>query len=245
MSLESPQLEDGFTPIANGIMDALARTRFSGYERSVLDFLFRKTYGWSKKSDLIALSQFVDATRIAKPHIVRTIKKLVDRNVILRTVAQIGNTTLVRYEFNKHWGEWTTLPKSVMTHTSLPKMVIEPLPKQAPTISIKDTTSKRLKDSVVTPKRMNRKVPLLTFDPPTQSVVGELEEAKQRFAVAFPTADFDTVMEKMRVWIVKKGNPYESYWKTLCTFASDKGEASMKKFSVGEVGKSNMGEEWG
>jgi phage replication O-like protein O len=243
MSLESPQLEDGFTPIANGIMDALARTRFSGYERSVLDFLFRKTYGWSKKSDLIALSQFVDATRIAKPHVVRTIKKLVDRNVILRTVAQTGNATLVRYEFNKHWGEWTTLPKSVTAHSSLPKMVIEPLPKQAPTISIKDTTSKRLEDSVVTQKRMNRKVPLLTFDPPTQSVVGELEEAKQRFAAAFPKSDFDTSMETMRVWIVKKGNPHKTYWKSLCTFAS--GEVAMKKFSVGEVGKSNMGEEWG
>ena len=63
------------------------------------------------------------------------------------------------------------------------------------------------KDSVVTQKRMNTKVPLLTFDPPTQSVVGELEEARQRFAAAFPKNDFAMTLEKMRVWIVKKGNP--------------------------------------
>jgi hypothetical protein len=114
-----------------------------------------------------------------------------------------------------------------------------------PTISIKDTTSKRLEDKegVVTQKRMNRKVPLLTFDPPSQSVIGELEEAKQRFAAAFPKNDFTVVMEKMRVWIVKKGNPHKTYWKTLCTIAS--GEVPMKKFTVNEIGKSNMGEEWG
>jgi hypothetical protein len=103
------------------------------------------------------------------------------------------------------------------------------------------------KDSVVTQKRMNTKVPLLTFDPPTQSVVGELEEAEQRFTAAFPKSDFKEVMEKMRVWIVKRGNPHKTYWKTLCTIASGNtnGEASMKKFSVGEIGKSNVDEGWG
>ena len=242
MSLESPQLEDGFTPIANDIMDALARTRFSGYERSVLDFLFRKTYGWSKKSDLISLSQFVEATLIAKPHVVRTIKRLVQRNIIHRTVTQIGNDSLVRYEFNKHFGTWKALPKLAIPPSSLPNLVTIPLPKMAPTISIKDTTSKRLeeKNSSVIKKRMNTKVPLLTFDPSTQSVVGELVEAEQRFAAAFPTKDFHAVMEKMRVWIVKKGNPHKTYWKTLCTIAE--GEDSMKKISMQEIGKSNVGE---
>jgi phage replication O-like protein O len=105
-------------------MEALARTRFSGYERNVLDFLFRKTYGWSKKSDTISLSQFVDGTGITKPHIVRTINRLVQRNIIFKTVAQIGNDKPTTYEFNKHFGEWGALPKQAT------------LPKQAPTITI-------------------------------------------------------------------------------------------------------------
>ncbi len=243
MSIESPQLEDGFTPIANGIMDALARTRFSGYERSVLDFLFRKTYGWSKKSDLISLGQFVEGTLIAKPHIVRTLKRLLGRNIIHRTVAQLGKGNLVRYEFNKHCGTWKALPKLVTDTSSLPKMVIQPLPKMAPTISISTTTSKRLvKNSSVMKKRMNTKVPLLTFDSSTQSVIGELVEAEQRFAAAFPHCDFKEAMETMRVWIVKKGNPHKTYWKTLCTIASG---MPIKKFDLSAIGKSNMGEEWG
>lgn len=144
MSIDNPQLADGYTPIANSIVDALARTRFSGYERSILDFLLRKTYGWAKKSDLISLSQFVDGTGILKPHVARTIKRLVERKVITRN----GNDTLVRYELNKHYGEWIPLPKLV----TLPKMVIQPLPKMVPTISIKDTKAKGLEDIVELPK---------------------------------------------------------------------------------------------
>lgn len=146
MSLQNPQLEDGFTPIANAIMDALARTRFSGYERSVLDFLFRKTYGWSKKSDLISLSQFVDATRISKPNIVHTLNRLVNRNIISRTVVGINNGSLTRYEFNKHFGEWISLLKSTTPLLSLLKSTIEPLLKSTPTISIEKTISKRFRD---------------------------------------------------------------------------------------------------
>jgi len=122
MSVSDPRSGEGFTPIPNPVLEALARTRFSGYERNVLDFLFRKTYGWSKPTDVISLSQFVDATGISKSHIVRTINRLVQRNLISKTVAQIGNDKLATYEFNSHYGEWSVLPKQAT------------LPKQAHTI---------------------------------------------------------------------------------------------------------------
>lgn len=207
MSVSNPQLEDGFTPIANTIMEALARTRFSGYERSVLDFLFRKTYGWSKKSDLISLGQFVDATGILKPHIVRTIKRLLGRDIIHKTVAQIGNDNLVRYEFNKHFGEWKVLPKMVMTPPALPKMVIEPLPKMVPTISISTTTTKRediveLPDSVTEAvskipygeiiKRLNEKTTreFRTGD-------GNRDLIRARWNDGYRLADFEKVIDNM------------------------------------------------
>ena len=118
---QDPQSGEGFTPIPNPVLEALARTRFSGYERNVLDFLFRKTYGWGKPTDAISLSQFVDATGISKPHIVRTLNRLTGKNIIHRSVAQIGNDKLAAYEFNSHFGEWLALPKQAT------------LPKQAPT----------------------------------------------------------------------------------------------------------------
>jgi phage replication O-like protein O len=240
MSIESPQLEDGFTPIANAIMDALARTRFSGYERSVLDFLFRKTYGWSKKSDLISLSQFVDGTGILKPHVVRTIKRLVEKNVIHKTVAKIGNDNLVRYEFNKHWGTWQALPKLVMAHSSLPKMV--------PTISIGTTTSKRLEDkegvSLGKAKRV-KGIPTIGFEYEGGTWIGIDERHRNVWHLAYPSADLDVELAKMAGYLID--NPqkkYSNYGAFIRNWLSrSTGEAPMKKRSLESIGKKNM-EEW-
>jgi len=61
-----PQKENGYTPIANEIMDALCSHRISGEERQLLDCIIRKTYGWNKKVDEISLSQFMKMTGMYK-----------------------------------------------------------------------------------------------------------------------------------------------------------------------------------
>jgi phage replication O-like protein O len=256
MSLESPQLEDGFTPIANGIMDALARTRFSGYERSVLDFLFRKTYGWSKKSDLIALSQFVDATGIAKPNIVHTINRLVARKIVC--VVKSDNGSLVRYEFNKHYGEWVSLSKSTTAHSSLSISTTQPLFKSTPTISIKDTTSKRL--SPIIPKVGKRKKAELTVEESEVLAYLNLKadnsftapgEIGKRIAEGHTVEECKIIIDKkVAEWgkteFAKNLNPTTLF--RLChfdTYLHQKSELSVKKFDLNAIGKSNMGEEWG
>jgi phage replication O-like protein O len=65
--MNSPQLENGYTRIANELLDALIRYRIPGEERQVLDVIIRKTYAYGKKEDRISLSQFHDMTRIKKP----------------------------------------------------------------------------------------------------------------------------------------------------------------------------------
>ena len=47
--MANPQLEDGYTKIANEILEALAGINLSPYEGRALFFLIRKTYGWKKK----------------------------------------------------------------------------------------------------------------------------------------------------------------------------------------------------
>jgi phage replication O-like protein O len=86
----NPQLSDGFTMIPNELIEAIARTRFSGYESRVFWFIVRKTLGWrengkQKKNDWISLSQFSLGTDLHKSHICRTINRLVDRNIITKT----------------------------------------------------------------------------------------------------------------------------------------------------------------
>ena len=138
MSLESPQLEDGYTPVANTIMDPICRTRLSGTDWDFLHFLWRKTYGWSKPSDIISLSQFCEATGMSQAHVCRTIKRLLAMNVIFHHVARIGNRETATYEFNKKVWSWKSLPKLA----TVARIGNSALPELAHTITIEDTTTK-------------------------------------------------------------------------------------------------------
>ena len=141
-----PQKEKGYTPIANEIMDALCKTRIAGEQRQILDCIFRKTYGWNKKEDRISLSQFMDATKIGKTHIIRAINGLLEKNMITKK----GNDFGVTYSIQKNYHKWNSLPKKV----TLPKMVMSvtkngnlALPKMVHTKDTitKDTITKDIK----------------------------------------------------------------------------------------------------
>ena len=55
--MANPQIENGHVDIANDIAEVLAQTRISGTEWQIVWVILRKTYGWHKKVDQIALSQ--------------------------------------------------------------------------------------------------------------------------------------------------------------------------------------------
>ena len=113
--MASPQCKDGFTKIANELLDALIKTNFSGYQRRVLDAIIRKTYGFNKKEDWISHSQIVDMTGIKMPHVSRALKELRQRRIVTKG----GNKTAI----NKDYSQWQQLPKGVSSHHELPKGV--------------------------------------------------------------------------------------------------------------------------
>ena len=55
--MANPQLEDGYTEIANEILEALMRLHLSPNQWQVILCIIRKTYGFKKKVDYIANSQ--------------------------------------------------------------------------------------------------------------------------------------------------------------------------------------------
>lgn len=111
--MANPQKENGYTPIANEILDALCRIRISGEARQVLDVILRKTYGFNKKEDRIALSQLCLGTGLKKSTICKAITKL----IVMNLVTKKGNDTGSLYRFNKDFDTWKPLPKKV----TLPK----------------------------------------------------------------------------------------------------------------------------
>lgn len=184
-----PQCEDGYTRIANELLEALCRTRVPGEAMQIFLVILRKTYGYKKKTDAIALSQFVAATGIVKTHVSRAIEKLVQMNMI---VTQKGNGLAVTYEINKHYNTWIPLPKKV----TLPKKVMKvtqkgnlPLPKKGTT---KDIITKERKKGLLAdfeifysrfPKhkaRADAEKAWLQMSPPIDAVLAALEWQSQQ-----------------------------------------------------------------
>ena len=98
----SPQLENGYFKIATEIYDAFSKYRIPGEERQVLDFIIRKTYGFHKKRDYISNSQFVDGTGISKQNVNRSLRSLIEKNIVIKK--DYGNSPT--YEFNKKYKDW-------------------------------------------------------------------------------------------------------------------------------------------
>lgn len=101
-----PQKENGFTPIANELMEVLASSKFTTREYKCLLFLLRKTYGYSKLEDAISLSQWVKGTGLYKIDVSRTLQRLAARSVIVATTSGSGRGAKTVYRFNKHYKQW-------------------------------------------------------------------------------------------------------------------------------------------
>ena len=121
--MAKPQAENGHTDIANEIVEALCRINLTAYEARVLWALFRKTYGWHKTWDRISYTQWEQITGIKRWHIARTIKQLLDRQII----TQRGNGYKLEYSFQKDYEKWEavsrrseSLPSEVTNNKSLP-----------------------------------------------------------------------------------------------------------------------------
>lgn len=96
--MASPQLEDGYTQIANEILESLMETYLSPNQWQVLLCIIRKTYGFKKKVDWIANCQIVKATGLHKTTVSRALKKLEQKGLINRNGKTIG--------FQKDWEQW-------------------------------------------------------------------------------------------------------------------------------------------
>lgn len=99
--MAKPQLENGYTPIANELLEKLVKMPLAPNQWRVLLCIIRKTYGFHKKVDYIANFQIGEATGLCKAVVSRCLKELKDRQLITRKGKIIG--------FQKDWGKWQGL----------------------------------------------------------------------------------------------------------------------------------------
>jgi phage replication O-like protein O len=108
--LASPQKENGYTAIANEIIEALARTRIPGEARQVLDVILRRTYGWQKKEAVITRKHFITATGLKGPNVTRGVRKLLEMNLIC---IKSDTQKAVSYRLNKDYESWRFVSKKI------------------------------------------------------------------------------------------------------------------------------------
>lgn len=119
--MASPQCEDGYTKIANELLEALCKTRIPGEIRQVLDAVIRLTYGWNLKKRPISYREFSNITGLQYGHIYRAIKSLIEHNFIVRD--KNG------YFLQKNYELWVPYSKNGLSNIGVSKSGVSPTPK--------------------------------------------------------------------------------------------------------------------
>jgi phage replication O-like protein O len=97
-------IEDGYTKIANLILEALALTNLNGKQMAICMFIMRRTYGWGITEDEITLEEIAQACNTDRPYASKMLKVLIDNKIIIRSNYMPGKTP--NYGMNTRVAEW-------------------------------------------------------------------------------------------------------------------------------------------
>ncbi|MDK2399546.1 replication protein [Escherichia coli] len=159
--LRVADLDDGFTRIANELLEAVMRAGLSQHQLLVFMAVMRKTYGFNKKSDWVSNEQLSELTGIL-PHKCSAAKSvLVKRGILTQTGRVIG--------INKTVSEWPSLPvkgtekRPYLKKVTLPESGKKSLPESGNAyypnqVNTKDKHTKDNKDNINNPPKSPRAV---------------------------------------------------------------------------------------
>lgn len=159
--LRVADLDDGFTRIANELLEAVMRAGLSQHQLLVFMAVMRKTYGFNKKSDWVSNEQISVLTGIL-PHKCSAAKSaLVKRGILTQTGRVIG--------INKAVSEWSSLPvkgtekRPYLKKVTLPESGKKSLPESGNAycpnqVNTKDKHTKDNKDNINNPPKSPRAV---------------------------------------------------------------------------------------
>lgn len=159
--LRVADLDDGFTRIANELLEAVMHAGLSQHQLLVFMAVMRKTYGFNKKSDWVSNEQISVLTGIL-PHKCSAAKSaLVKRGILTQTGRVIG--------INKAVSEWSSLPvkgtekEPYLKKVTLPESGKKSLPESGNAyypnqVNTKDKHTKDNKDNINNPPKSPRAV---------------------------------------------------------------------------------------
>ncbi len=100
--MANPQLENGYTRLANELQDAFCRFRVPGETRQIVDTVIRLTFGYRRTWASITLKDFQKKTNLKKQNARRALSKAIAMNLVIKKDYPIG----CRYRLNKDFHTW-------------------------------------------------------------------------------------------------------------------------------------------
>lgn len=152
IKLVNPQLEDGFTRLANEIMDVISRCKFNGTEFRIIMVIWRYTYGFNRKEHKMSANFIANAIGIDSSRVRKVLKNLIDSKVILVKKEATFNQPRV-LSFNKKYDDWgvemagTGEGEPHSPKTTQPQGSKKPQPQGSKTTPKKDSIKDNNKDS--------------------------------------------------------------------------------------------------
>lgn len=104
--MASPQTSNGFTRLANELLEALMRVPSIGSEAfQVLMYVIRRTYGFNRTAAKISYGDISRATGLERRNAVRGMARLVEKKIVFR----IRETTAI----NKNYDAWVVSKRTL------------------------------------------------------------------------------------------------------------------------------------
>ena len=105
--MASPQKENGYTAIANELLEAICKARFNGTQYKILLCVMRYTYGFHRKAHGLSITFISNSIGVSRRYVSAEIQRLIDQNV-LAVLSKHTDTSSRVLAVNKNYNEWLT-----------------------------------------------------------------------------------------------------------------------------------------
>jgi phage replication O-like protein O len=102
--MASPQTKNGFTRVANEILEHIVKTNLNGTQFRIVMVIWRYTYGYGQTKRELPITKISELIGTKRGHVDRELTSLIDRNVI-KSIG-VGPRRGRILSFNKNYEEW-------------------------------------------------------------------------------------------------------------------------------------------
>ncbi|UED70740.1 replication protein [Brevibacillus sp. HD3.3A] len=145
-----PQVEDGYTRLANEILENIMKASLNGTQFRIVMAVWRYTYGFQRKEHDLSLTFLAKAIDASRGQVDRELTALIDRKII--TVVGTGGRGSRVIAFNKDHSEWIDRPL-------ISGLSANPSTEPSSTVSTVPSSTSRTKKENIKEKKKNTRQP--------------------------------------------------------------------------------------